>query len=132
MAESSEPRPAPTLEEAWATEPELWKEQQEFLASSGDESRWARVPQPTVSPDASFEELPFRIERQCCVGKSCGDTVLLKRLRASVGDSGEVTLTYGYSRESNGDNYFQFRSMEELTAALNDPWYWPNRWSLFS
>jgi hypothetical protein len=132
MAGSSERRPAPTIAELWASDPELLELQQELLGSAdADERLWALTPQTPVSPDASFDELPETIERQCCYGKSCGATTLVKVREQGVleedGYSKDGVQGYGYSRQSNGDPYFDFASVEELVAALNDPRLWPNR-----
>lgn len=132
MAQGSEHRPAPTIAELWASEPELLELQQELLGSAdADERLWALTPQAPVSLDSSFEELPETIERQCCYGKSCGATTLVKVREQGVleedGYSKDGVQGYGYMRESNSDPYFDFASVEELAAALNDPRLWPNR-----
>lgn len=119
-------RPAPTVDEVWAAAPEWLQETQaEALAAMDEDILWAREPQKTYSPDASFDELPEKLERQCCVGKTCGTTRLLKAKSAElVGD--EAVVIYSYVRSSNGDSYFSARSVESLVAKLNNPEYWPN------
>jgi len=132
MAGSSERRPAPTIAELWASDPELLELQQELLGSAdADERLWALTPQTPVSPDASFDELPETIERQCCYGKSCGAVRLIKVRDQKVNPESMYgspgVRGYGYMRESNGDPFFDFASVEELAVALNTPSYWPNR-----
>lgn len=119
-------RPAPTVAEVWAAAPDWLRErQQEALAAMDDDILWAREPQETYSPDATFEELPDELSRQCCVGKTCGTTDLLKSKSAAlIGD--EAVVIYSYVRKSNGDSYFSATAVEDLVRRLNDPEYWPN------
>lgn len=119
-------RPAPTLEEAWAKlDPEMRQRHEEALAATDWERLWALQPQPLFSPDASFEELPEEIFRQCCQFKSCGATHLVKRKSAMLVGDGAVVV-YCYVRSSNEEGYFAAESVEELIEQLNDPQYWPN------
>lgn len=119
-------RPAPTVEEVWAAAPDwLQESQKRALAAMDEDILWAREPQETYSPDASFDELPEKLERQCCPGKSCGTTQLVRAKSARlIGD--EPVAVYSYVRSSNGDSYFSSITVEGLVARLNDPEYWPN------
>ncbi len=120
--------PAPTLEEVWAAHPEIYA--RHLLNLDADEERYRNfslIPQELFSPSTSFEDLPDVISRQCCPGKTCGATALVKqRILAPVKD-GAVSL-YGYVRDSNSETYFAESTVEELIEALNDPEYWPNHW----
>lgn len=119
-------RPAPTLVEVWAAHPELHTRQCEHLTAEDPyERQWALVPQPLYSPDTPLAELPQRIIRQCCQGKSCGGTDLyLKRTDDEHGPF------YGYYRGSNDEAHGPGgRTAAELVAQLNDPEWWPNRHS---
>ena len=120
-------RPAPTKDEAWAATSESFRVHQEELRSDPEaDQRYLVRPQETFSPDSTFEELPEYINRQCCVGKSCGYTDLFKRLESRVID-GKAVLSYEYARGSNGDVYFSSPTLEGLIKKLNDATHWPNR-----
>jgi len=120
-------RPAPTGAEAWAAAPESFRAHQEELRNDPEaDQRYLVRPQETFSPDSTFEELPEYIDRQCCVGKSCGSTDLFKRLESRVID-GKAVLLYEYARSSNGDTYFSSPTLEGLISKLNNPTNWPNR-----
>lgn len=125
-AMAAERRPAPTVEEVWAAAPAWLQEtQHRALAATDEDALWAREPQETYSPDSGFEELPEELLRQCCPGKSCGTTQLLRIKTAELIDD-EPTVIYSYVRSSNGDSYFSSKTVEGLVAQLNDPEYWPN------
>lgn len=119
-------RPAPTVAEVWAAAPKWLQEiQARNLAAMDDYILWAREPQVTYSPDATFDELPEELERQCCPDKSCGTTDLLKRKGAALmGD--EAVVVYSYVRASNENDYFSATTVEDLVRQLNNPEYWPN------
>lgn len=118
---------APTEAEAWAAAPDDFRASQEELRSDPEsDQRYLVRPQETFSPDSTFEELPERIDRQCCSWKSCGTVDLFKRLDSRVID-GKAVLLYEYARSSNEDTYFSSSTVEGLVEQLNDATHWPNR-----
>ena len=123
-------RPAPTVDEVWKAHPDLAEQQAENLAAydpdqNVDYRLFALVPQPLYSPDTPFEDLPQRIIRQCCPGKTCGGTTLhLVREDTVQGPS------YGYRRDSNDEWHGPYGdTVAELVERLNDPNGWPNHHS---
>lgn len=78
-----------------------------------------------IAAGTPLGELPTTIERQCCPGKSCGNTTAKLHVDAKV-VTGQVELSDSYCREGNGDYYFwPQRTLDDLIVLLNEPAFWP-------
>lgn len=117
-------RPAPTVQQAWEASPDAHALHLRALADP-EQRKWALVAQPLYSLDTPWEDLPARIVRQCCQGKSCGGTGLIKHRT----DTPTGTV-FAYRRDTNEETLFADDTISGLIAQINDAATWPNRCDL--
>lgn len=82
----------------------------------------ARVPQKPAG-----DELPDRILRQCCAGKTCWTLLeLFSELVPGATEGAPTVRVWGYRRESNGDTFGpQSTDPDDVRAFVDDPAHWP-------
>lgn len=98
------------------------------LSESDRQKLWEKIPQEIFPSTTVLQDLPQKLTRKCCPGKTCGNVTITLQCEANENlVTGERTVIYGYTRD-NGDFYFSADSPQSLIGKINNPMFWPDHW----